>query len=82
MALVAARLMRLLEINHLEYRLIHARILVDGQEREVWLNSSKNFRKAKERKLSLSAYVSLFGDRVLLRTKYAVHTGGKSRSSR
>lgn len=61
--LVAARLMRLLEINHLEYRLIHARILVDGQEREVWLNSSKNFRKAKERKLSLSAYVSLFGDR-------------------
>lgn len=60
--LVSARLMRLLEIDHLEYRLIHARVVVDGREQEVWLNSSKNFRKARERKLSLSAYVSLFGE--------------------
>ena len=60
--LVAARLMRLLEIDHLEYRLIHARVVVDGRERGVWLNSSKNFRKPRERKLSLSAYVSLYGE--------------------
>ena len=60
--LVAARLMRLLEIEHLEYRLIHACVVVDGREREVWLNSSKNFRKPRERKLSLSAYVSLYGE--------------------
>ena len=37
--------------------------MVDGREREVWLNSSKNFRKSRERKLLPSpAYVSLYGE--------------------
>lgn len=57
--IIASRLMRILGIDHLEYRLIHARVLVGGDEHDVWLNSSKNYRKARERKLSLGLFVDL-----------------------
>lgn len=59
--LVAARLMTRLGIAHLDYRLIHARIKLEGAEHVVWLNSSKNFRRKRERKMGLGAFVGLYG---------------------
>ena len=58
--LVASRLMDALGVNHLAYRLIHAKVLIDGIEYETWLNSSRNFRKVGERKLSLGAFFDLY----------------------
>lgn len=58
--IVAARLMTLLGIAHLDYRLIHARIKLDGAEHTVWLNSSKNFRRKRERKMGLGMFVALY----------------------
>lgn len=60
--LVAARLMTILGIVHLDYRLIHARIKLDGAEHVVWLNSSKNFRRRRERKMGLGTFVALYGE--------------------
>lgn len=56
---IASRLMDILGVEHLSYRLIHARVVVDGKEHEVWLNSSKNYRRAREKKLSLGLFVDL-----------------------
>ena len=51
--IIASRLMDVLGIEHLTYRLIHARVVVDGVEHETWLNSSRNFRAAGEQKMGL-----------------------------
>ena len=58
--LIASRLMETLGIEHLSYRLIHATVLIDGTEHETWLNASRNFRVAGERKLGLGAYYELY----------------------
>lgn len=58
--IVASRLMRLLGVEHLEYRLIHALVSVDGAEFETWLNSSKNFRRRGEQKIGLGTYFGLY----------------------
>ena len=57
--IVASRLMSLLGIEHLEHRLIHALVNVDGTEFETWLNSSKNFRRRGEQKMGLGTYFEL-----------------------
>lgn len=56
---IASRLMRILGISHLEYRLIHARVDIDGVETVTWLNSSRNFRKQGERKQGLGLFFDL-----------------------
>jgi len=58
--IIASRLMRLLGIPHLEYRLIRGRVLIDDTEHETWLNASRNFRKTGERKLGLGAFWELY----------------------
>lgn len=58
--IVASRLMDVLGIEHLTYRLIHARVVVDGMEHETWLNSSRNFRAAGEQKMGLGHYFELY----------------------
>lgn len=58
--LIASRLMQSLGINHLHYRLIRARVAIDGQEFTTWLNSSHNFRKRGERKLSFGTFYNLY----------------------
>lgn len=57
--IVASRLMSLLGIEHLEYRLIHALVNVDGTEFETWFNTSKNFRRRGEQKMGLGTYFEL-----------------------
>lgn len=57
--IVASRLMSILGVEHLEYRLVHALVLVDGTERETWLNRSRSFRARGERKQALDTFYDL-----------------------
>ena len=43
--LIASRLLDVLEMDHVSYRLIHSLINLDGKETETWMCSSKIFRK-------------------------------------
>lgn len=54
--LIADRLLTILGIEHLHYRLIHADILVDGKVLETYVCASENFRKPGEDKLALDVY--------------------------
>ena len=57
--LVASRLLDVLGIDHLSYRLIHAEVCVDGTNLETWLCSSRNFKRRGEKKLAMETYYSL-----------------------
>lgn len=57
--IIASRLMEALGIEHLEYRLVHALVHVDGVERETWLNRSHSFRKPRERKQAFDVFYDL-----------------------
>lgn len=61
--LVASRLMELLGIDHVPYRLVHARVTIDGTEHETWLNSSRNFRRPGEQKMGLGNYYELYREK-------------------
>ena len=56
---VAARLMDMLEVPHVRYSLVHARICVDGVEHVTWLARSKSFRKTGERKMAFDTFFDL-----------------------
>lgn len=53
---VAARLLRELGIPSVDYRLVHGRIVIDGVERETWLNVSTSFREPGERKMTFELF--------------------------
>lgn len=57
--IIASRLMDILGIEHLHYRLVHATIQIHGKHYETWLNSSKNFRKTGEQKQAFDQFYSL-----------------------
>ena len=57
--IVASRLMSILGVEHVEYRLVHALICVNGEEHETWLNRSRSFRKKGERKQALDTFYGL-----------------------
>lgn len=57
--MVASRLMRILGIEHLEYRLVHARICIDDKEYTTWLNRSRSFRAKGQRKQALDTFYDL-----------------------
>ena len=46
--LIVSRVMDILRIPHVKYKLIHAQIIIDGKEQETWLSVSENFRKDNE----------------------------------
>ena len=48
--LIVSRVMDILRIPHVKYKLIHARIVIDGKEQETWVSVSENFRKDNEEK--------------------------------
>jgi hypothetical protein len=54
--IIVDRLLTILGVEHLSYRLIHANILIDDKPHETWLCSSTNFRRQEESKLALDAY--------------------------
>lgn len=56
---VASRLMDILLVEHIPYRLVHARVLVDKREHETWLCESTSFRKGGESKISLAKFYGL-----------------------
>ncbi|MBO4818909.1 MAG: hypothetical protein J5528_02115 [Firmicutes bacterium] len=57
--LVACRLLNLLGIEHLQYKLIHALVDIRGEEYETWLVRSVNFREIDERKIALDTYYDM-----------------------
>ena len=57
--LIAARLLSILKIEHLEYQLIHAKLLIDGTEWEGYVCKSRNFRKQTERKIAFDMYYEM-----------------------
>ena len=57
--IVASRLMGILGIDHVQYRLVHALVDIDGVEHETWLNRSRSFRERGERKQALDTFYDL-----------------------
>lgn len=57
--IVVDRLLEILGIPHLSYRLIHARVLVGGVPYETWLNASDDFKRPGESKIALDTYYEL-----------------------
>lgn len=54
--IIAARLMDVLCVNHVSYRLVHARVRVGGEEHRTWLVESGSFRARGESKVSLAHF--------------------------
>ena len=54
--LFASRLMNVLCVQHVPYRLIHAVVLVNGKQHETWLAESASFRSRGESKTALSRF--------------------------
>jgi hypothetical protein len=57
--IIVDRLLELLGIEHLHYQLIHADILISGQNHEVYLCASEDFKQPGESKIALDAYYEL-----------------------
>lgn len=57
--IIASRLMDLFSVPHLSYKLIHATVLIDEEEHEVWLNRSRSFRASGEKKLAFDTFYDL-----------------------
>lgn len=57
--IIVQRLLRILKIEHLEYRLIHALIVVDDKEVETYLCESDDFKNPSESKMSFEDYYDL-----------------------
>lgn len=57
--LIASRLMEALGVEHLRYRLVHARVVIDSREHETWASASPSFRRPDERKQALDLFYDL-----------------------
>lgn len=57
--IIASRLLDILQIPHIPYRLIHALVRVDGVEHETWLNESRDYRKPDERRMAFDTFYDL-----------------------
>ena len=57
--LIASRVMNVLGIPHVAYKLVHAKIIIDGKDVETWISVSENFRKDNEEKLVYDMYYDL-----------------------
>ena len=57
--LIACRLMGILGIEHVQYRLIHALVRIGGKEHETWLSKSASFRRDGEKKQAFDLFYSL-----------------------
>ena len=57
--IIADRLLTLLEIPHLSYQLLHAKIIIDEQEYITWLCRSADFKEKGDSKIALDAYYQM-----------------------
>ncbi len=57
--LIVARLLDVLEIPHISYKLINALVSIDGNEIKTWLVSSYNFRLPNEEKMPLDTFYEI-----------------------
>ena len=57
--LIASRVINVLGIPHVAYKLVHAKIIIDGKDVETWISVSENFRKDNEEKLVYDMYYDL-----------------------
>lgn len=57
--IIVDRLLDVLGVEHLHYRLIHALVTVDGRDCETWLCASDDFKEAGESKIALDDYFEM-----------------------
>lgn len=76
--IIADRLLTLLDVEHLEYQLIHADIEVDGKVHETWLCASKDFKQKGESKSALDHYYQINRQPDETRYDFCVNQGWKS----
>lgn len=57
--LIANRLMNVLGIPHVDCKLVHAKVQIDGKEQETWLSVSEDFRKSNQEKMPYETYYDL-----------------------
>ena len=57
--IVVCRLLEILGVEHVDYQLIHADVVIDGKTHETWLNASEDFKRPGESKVALDTYYAL-----------------------
>ncbi|MCR5846594.1 MAG: hypothetical protein K6G75_00525 [Lachnospiraceae bacterium] len=57
--IVVQRLLRLLNVEHLEYTLVHALVIIDEKEYETYLCQSEDFKEKGEAKITLEDYYAM-----------------------
>lgn len=57
--IIADRLLSILGIEHLHYRLIHALVTVDGRDYDTWLCASTDFKERGDSKMALDDYFEM-----------------------
>ena len=57
--IIADRLLSMLGIEHLHYRLIHAMVTIDGRDHETWLCASEDFKDRGDSKVALDDYYEM-----------------------
>lgn len=61
--LIVSRLLDILEIPHLSYQLVLAKLCIDEQEIEGYITRSVNFRKENEKKIVFDTYYELYREK-------------------
>ena len=57
--IVVQRILQILGIEHLEYRLIHAMVRIEGRDYETWLCASEDYKRDGESKVALEDYYAM-----------------------
>lgn len=57
--IVVQRLLRILGVEHLEYRLIHALVRIEDRDYETWLCASEDYKRDGESKVALEDYYAM-----------------------
>ena len=60
--LIADRLLTALGIEHLDYELVHALVLIQGKEYETYICRSYDYKKPGEKKIALDAFYEVMAD--------------------
>lgn len=58
--LIVSRLLEILQIPHLNYQLVFAKLSIGGQETQGYITKSINFRKRNEKKTAFDTYYELY----------------------